>query len=114
MLNQKSLFLPSLVPWCLGGENSFVFEFFVRCSQSFIGALGDKNVRVLNRKFLETQTINKILIIRPKFLGDLILATGLIEVIHQNNPQAEVWFLSESGYTEDFETSPPNRGRVRP
>ncbi len=43
---------------------------------------------------------NKVLIVRPKFLGDLILATGLIEAIHQNNPQAEVWFLTESGNAE--------------
>jgi ADP-heptose:LPS heptosyltransferase len=54
--------------------------------------------------------INKILIIRPKFLGDLILATGLVEVIHQNNPQAEVWFLSESGYTEALTHHPKVAG----
>jgi ADP-heptose:LPS heptosyltransferase len=59
---------------------------------------------------LSVKEINKILIIRPKFLGDLILATGLVEVIHQNNPRAEVWFLSESGYSEALAHHPKIAG----
>ncbi len=59
---------------------------------------------------MSVKDIHKILIIRPKFLGDLILATGLVEVIHQNNPQAEVWFLSESGYTEALKHHPKIAG----
>jgi len=46
------------------------------------------------------EEIKKILLVRPRFLGDLILATGLVDVIHQNNPEAKVWILSETGYAE--------------
>ncbi|HXL72222.1 MAG TPA: glycosyltransferase family 9 protein, partial [bacterium] len=56
--------------------------------------------------------IKKILIVRPKFLGDLILATGLAEVIHQNNPQAEVWFLTENGYIEALAHHPKISGVI--
>jgi ADP-heptose:LPS heptosyltransferase len=54
----------------------------------------------------------KILILRPRFLGDLILATGLVEVIHQNNPQAEIWFLTESAYAEALEHHPQVAGVI--
>jgi ADP-heptose:LPS heptosyltransferase len=42
----------------------------------------------------------RILIIRPRFLGDLILATGLLKVIHQKDPSAKLWFLTEQTYAE--------------
>ena len=54
----------------------------------------------------------KILILRPRFLGDLILATGLVDVIHQNNSQAEVWFLTESTYAEVLEHHPGVAGVI--
>lgn len=53
---------------------------------------------------------NKILIVRPKFLGDLILATGLAEVVLQNNPKAEIWFLTESGNAEVLHHHPKISG----
>jgi lipopolysaccharide heptosyltransferase II len=51
-------------------------------------------------------SFQKILILRPRFLGDLILATGLAEVIHRSQPEAEVWYLTESGYAEVLEHHP--------
>ncbi len=55
----------------------------------------------------------KILIIRPRFLGDLILATGLVEVIHHDNPEAEVWFLTETGYSEALDNHPKIAGVLK-
>lgn len=45
----------------------------------------------------------KILLIRPRFLGDVILATGLVKAIHQSHPQAEVWYLVEDAYEQVLE-----------
>ena len=42
--------------------------------------------------------IKKVLILRPRFLGDIILSTGLAEFIHRHNPEAEIWFLVEDPY----------------
>jgi len=50
--------------------------------------------------------IKKILIIRPRFLGDLILATGLPKIIRQRYPQAQVWFLAETTYQEVLQHHP--------
>ena len=50
--------------------------------------------------------INKILIMRPRFLGDLILATGLPEVIRQKYPEAQVWVLAESAYADALQGHP--------
>lgn len=50
--------------------------------------------------------IKKILIIRPRFLGDIILATGLVDVLRQGNPNAEVWFLTELGHAEVLQGHP--------
>lgn len=44
------------------------------------------------------ENLKKILILRPRFLGDLILATGLADIIHQNQAGAEVWYLTEEAY----------------
>ncbi len=54
----------------------------------------------------------KILIIRPRFLGDLILATGLVEVIKSAQSQAEVWFLAETAYSEALSHHPGIAGIV--
>lgn len=54
--------------------------------------------------------LKKILIVRPKFLGDLILATGLVDVLLQNNPKAEIWFLTESGNAEVLNNHPKISG----
>ena len=48
----------------------------------------------------------KVLVIRPRFLGDIILATGLAEVLGQNWPGAEVWYLAESRYAEVLDHQP--------
>ncbi len=56
--------------------------------------------------------IKKILILRPRFLGDLILATGLAESIQQDNPQAEIWYLAESQYSEALENHPRVAGVI--
>jgi len=50
--------------------------------------------------------MNKILLIRPRFLGDLILTTGLAEVFHQDSPKAEVWVLTEKTYAESLQNHP--------
>ncbi len=49
---------------------------------------------------------HKVLLIRPRFLGDLILTTGLAEVFHQENPEAEVWVLTEKTYAEALQSHP--------
>ena len=49
--------------------------------------------------------INKVLLIRPRFLGDLILVTGLAEVFHQDSPKAEVWVLTEKLMLMFFKTT---------
>ena len=48
----------------------------------------------------------KILIIRPRFLGDLILATGLTRVIKENWPDSEISILAESPFAEALEHHP--------
>jgi len=62
---------------------------------------------------LKTDHPPKILIIRPRFLGDLILATGLIGAIHQDCPGAEIWFLTEEGYSEALQNHPGLAGVLR-
>jgi lipopolysaccharide heptosyltransferase II len=56
--------------------------------------------------------LQKILLVRPRFLGDLILATGLVKVIRQNHPQAEVWFLTEGAYAEALTHHPEISGVI--
>jgi ADP-heptose:LPS heptosyltransferase len=51
-------------------------------------------------------TLNKVLLIRPRFLGDLILATGLCEVFHGDNPGTQVWFLTEESYAGTLQNHP--------
>ncbi|HVZ81203.1 MAG TPA: glycosyltransferase family 9 protein [bacterium] len=53
-----------------------------------------------------TPSFQKILILRPRFLGDLILATGLPELFHKANPDAKVWFLTEAPYAPLLEGHP--------
>lgn len=52
----------------------------------------------------------KVLLIRPRFLGDIILATGLVNVLRQENPGVEVWFLTEEGYSEALQNHPSVAG----
>lgn len=52
----------------------------------------------------------KILILRPRFLGDLVLATGLAEVFHLNDPRTEVWYLAEDTYAEVLQHHPQIKG----
>ena len=51
-------------------------------------------------------TNRKILIIRPRFLGDLILTTGLGEIFHNEWPGCEVWTLTESRYAPILQHHP--------
>jgi lipopolysaccharide heptosyltransferase II len=57
--------------------------------------------------------LKKILIIRPRFLGDLILATGLAETIRKNNPAAQIWYLTETHYAEALDNHPLISGVLR-
>ena len=41
--------------------------------------------------------MHKILIVQTAFIGDVILATGLIESIHQTFPKAEIDFVLRKG-----------------
>jgi len=46
--------------------------------------------------------LERILIIQTAFLGDVILATGLIEKVYQYYPNAEIDFLVRKGYESMF------------
>ena len=48
----------------------------------------------------------KILVLRPRFLGDLILTTGLPGLLKKARPGAQVWFLAESAYAEVLQAHP--------
>jgi ADP-heptose:LPS heptosyltransferase len=52
----------------------------------------------------------KVLVLRPRFLGDVILATGLAEAVHDSHPLAEVWFLVEDTFAEILNHQPYVRG----
>lgn len=54
--------------------------------------------------------MKKILLIRPRFLGDLILATGLARVFRDQDPQAQVWVLTEKAYAEALQGHPELAG----
>lgn len=56
------------------------------------------------------ETPRKVLILRPRFLGDLILATGLAGVMRKNNPGTEVWYLAETPYAEILGNHPEIAG----
>jgi ADP-heptose:LPS heptosyltransferase len=51
-------------------------------------------------------SVDKILIIRPRFLGDVILSTGLVEVLRRENPDIQVWFLTETTHAEALQNHP--------
>lgn len=57
-------------------------------------------------KNIDIGAFKKILIVRPRFLGDIILATGLPDVLHRENPSMEVWFLAEKSYAEALQDHP--------
>lgn len=48
----------------------------------------------------------KILVIQTAFIGDVILATSLLEDLHQNFPQAKIDFLVRKGNEGLFENHP--------
>ena len=50
--------------------------------------------------------MKKILIIQTAFLGDTILATGLLEKLHQHYPQAKIDFLLRKGNEGIFHQHP--------
>ncbi|HVM32078.1 MAG TPA: glycosyltransferase family 9 protein [bacterium] len=48
----------------------------------------------------------KVLILRPRFLGDMVLATGLIGAINREWPGTEVSFLAEAPFAEALANHP--------
>jgi ADP-heptose:LPS heptosyltransferase len=48
----------------------------------------------------------RILIIRPRFLGDIVLATGLAGMLKKNWPQAKVVYLVEKQFVSILESHP--------
>ncbi len=46
---------------------------------------------------MATQQLNKILVIQTAFIGDAILATGILEKLHQYYPTAQIDFLVRKG-----------------
>jgi ADP-heptose:LPS heptosyltransferase len=56
------------------------------------------------------EAARKFLVLRPRFLGDLILATGLIPILRRDHPDNRVWFLTESSYAEALEGHPDLSG----
>ena len=49
---------------------------------------------------------SNVLIIRPRFLGDMVLATGIAPVLKENWPGVQVSFLAESPYAQALEHHP--------
>lgn len=52
------------------------------------------------------QKLNKILIIQTAFPGDVILATGILESLHQAFPEAQIDFLLRKGNESLFDLHP--------
>ncbi len=52
------------------------------------------------------KSLERILIIQTAFLGDVILATGMVEKVHQHYPDAQIDFLVRKGYEPLFENHP--------
>jgi ADP-heptose:LPS heptosyltransferase len=52
------------------------------------------------------EPINKILIIQTAFLGDVVLATALLEKLHQAHPVTELHFLLRKGNEAVFNNHP--------
>jgi heptosyltransferase-2 len=52
------------------------------------------------------KSLENILIIQTAFLGDVILATSLIEKIHDHYPEARIDFLIRKGYESLFDNHP--------
>jgi lipopolysaccharide heptosyltransferase II len=50
--------------------------------------------------------IEKILILRPRFLGDLVLATALTGALKREWPQTQISFLAESAYARALDHHP--------
>ena len=51
-------------------------------------------------------TPNKILVIQTAFIGDAILATGLLEKLHESYPQAQIDYLVRKGNDSLFKNHP--------
>ena len=55
---------------------------------------------------MRDKSLNNILIIQTAYLGDVILATGLIEKINEHFPEATIDFLLRQGYESLFDKHP--------
>jgi heptosyltransferase-2 len=51
-------------------------------------------------------SLDRVLIIQTAFLGDVVLATGLIEKVKQHFPDSEIDFLVRKGYESLFDHHP--------
>ena len=51
-------------------------------------------------------TVQKILIIQTAFIGDVVLATGLVEKLHQHFPDAQIDFLVRKGNEDLLKNHP--------
>jgi len=50
--------------------------------------------------------LNKILVIQTAFIGDVILATALLEKVHHYFPKAQIDFLLRKGNESLFQNHP--------
>lgn len=51
-------------------------------------------------------TIHKILVCRPRFMGDVLLTTPFLQVLRENLPQAHIGYLTESRYAPILRNNP--------
>ncbi len=54
----------------------------------------------------DLSTIKNILVIKPKVLGDVMMATPVVKNLHQRLPHARISFLVEKPYAEIFHGNP--------
>ncbi len=57
-------------------------------------------------KFVQNRILKKILIIQTASLGDVILATPVVEKIHNSFPESKIDFLLKYGYQDIFKEHP--------
>lgn len=65
-------------------------EFLRHLSSSFINSL------FYNRKIKDKERIRKILVVKTDYLGDLVMATGVLSSLRENLPEAEIVLLTNS------------------
>ena len=66
----------------------------------------DKGKNVANSKSTANSAPKKILLMQTAFIGDVILATSLLEKLHHHFPEAEIDFLVRKGNESLFKQHP--------